>query len=179
MSGAEITIDHLLTPGYLDDLGTRSLEWIRSERAIVAGLETDLSYVRRLVQGRLDIVRAEKVRRLEGGDRDLASLVQSLPEILSDGANAPGLGRMTTVEAPGVLAPGLAEQMAAAAPESVLTQVTEVGDDELTASAERLFAFEHEVSVQRRACHAALDRLGAEMVERYRTGEASVDTLLN
>ena len=80
--------------------------------------------------------------------------------------------------APVTIDPVLAQRMAQAAPDGLLTHVTEVDDADLTVAAERLTQLESEISTERRACHEALDRLGAEVVERYRNGEASVDSLL-
>ncbi len=173
-----ITMAYLRQPGYLDDLASRSLEWIRAERAAVTDLETGISYARRLLQGHLDIVGAELRRRLEGGDRDLASLVDDLPEILAGNVRAPGTGRLSSVLSPGPLDPDLVAEMADAAPDAVLGHVIEVDDADLALTEERLTRLEADVSMRRRACFAALDRLGAEVVERYRTGAASVDSLL-
>ena len=59
--------------------------------------EVNLSYTRRLLQGRLDIVRRELQRRAEHDGR---SLVDLLPEILSEKGRGPahGLGRHQTVQ---------------------------------------------------------------------------------
>ena len=58
--------------------------------------EVNLSYTRRLLQGRLDIVRRELQRRAENDGR---SLVDLLPEILAEKGRGPahGLGRHQTV----------------------------------------------------------------------------------
>ena len=46
-------------------------------------LETEASYLRRLAQGRIDIVRAEQERRAAGGGGSLGSLIDDLPRILA------------------------------------------------------------------------------------------------
>lgn len=172
------TVEQVRSAGYLDDLGSRPLPWIRSERAGIRQMEDGISYVRRLVQGRLDIVTAEAARRQDGSDHDLHSLVDQLPEILAGGGHASGHGRLTTVSAPAAVDPELARRMGEAASDGVLTRLTEVDDAELALAAERLRVLEADISSQRRACHEALDRLEAEVVRRYRNGEASVDSLL-
>lgn len=171
-------IGHLERPDYLENVAARSLEWIRSERVAVTELETTISYVRRLVHGQLDIVVAEQRRRLQGGEHDLASLVQDLPQILATNLRAPGLGPLPRVLTPAELDHRLIERMAEAAPDAVLTRLTEVSDAELAGTAERLSLLEHHVSTKRRTCFAVLDRLSAELVERYRSGKSSVDDLL-
>ena len=71
-------------------------------RAECQEVETGLSLLRRLVQGRLDIVGLELTRRLEGGPpTDLADLITKLPEVLSDRTHAPGTGRLPQLMSPG------------------------------------------------------------------------------
>jgi chaperonin cofactor prefoldin len=49
---------------------------------------------------------------------------------------------------------------------------------ELRAVGERLTVIEKRISDQRHALHERIDKLQAEIVSRYKTGEASVDGLL-
>lgn len=177
-AGASVA-DRLADAAYLEDLQGRPLEWVRAERTAISAFEDQISYVRRLVQGRMDILTAEQRRRLTGEEHDLSSLVHDLPGILSEGGHTGVSGRLAAVLDPGEVDIRLAERMSDAAPDSLLTGLTEASDDELTTAQERLAALEHDVSQQRRACHVALDRLGAEMVRRYRDGEANIDTLLS
>jgi len=65
-----------------DDLGLLSLPELRTVRRDAQRDEADLSYVRRLLQGRIDILRAERTARLKGkgvGEVD----VEALTDILS------------------------------------------------------------------------------------------------
>src|SRR5690349_21471195 len=58
---------------------------VRALRDEVQGAEGGLSFVRRMVHGRLDIVGAEVERRRQGGDpADLSGLIAQLPELLTD-----------------------------------------------------------------------------------------------
>ena len=59
-------LDRLLAAEYLGDLPARPIEQIRSMRAECQSVEVGLSYLRRLAQGRLDIVAAELGRRRTG-----------------------------------------------------------------------------------------------------------------
>ena len=61
-------LDDLLDPGYLGDLTARTMDEVRRMRAECQEVETGLSLLRRLVQGRLDIVGLELARRAEGGE---------------------------------------------------------------------------------------------------------------
>src|SRR5690554_6741474 len=107
-----VDLDHLLEPGYLGDLRARSMEQIRRMRAECQEVETGISLLRRVVQGRLDIVGVELARRAGGGDpADLPELIARLPEVLSDRTHAPGVGRLPQLMAPGELPAELEERL--------------------------------------------------------------------
>ena len=74
--------DRVLDAGFLADLGERSVDELRAMHAECLELETEVSYVRRLTQARIDILEAEIGRR-ERGD-SLEDLINSLPQILAD-----------------------------------------------------------------------------------------------
>ncbi len=73
--GGRRRIDRVLGPGYLSGLGELPLKVLRERRDEAAQEETDLSYLRRLLHARIDIVRAEQARRSSGGE---ASIVDQL-----------------------------------------------------------------------------------------------------
>ena len=172
-------LDALLDPGYLGDVQARPMDEVRRMRAECQEVETGLSMLRRVVQGRLDIVGLELARRAEGGDpADLPDLIARLPEILSDRTHAPGVGRLPQLMAPGELPPGLEEELDAIVGAGAITDLPSVGDDDLRAIADSLEAFEQKVSGQRQALFDRIDALQAEITRRYKTGEATVDALL-
>jgi len=169
----------LLDPGYLGDLPTRSIEDVRAMRAECQVVETGLSMLRRLVQGRLDIVGVELTRRAEGGDpADLPDLIARLPEVLSDRTHAPGVGRLPQLMAPGDLPPELETELDAISGPGTVSDLPALVDAELRSMAEALVAFEHKVSGHRAELFERIDALQAEITRRYKTGEASVDSLL-
>lgn len=168
-----------MAPGYLQGLESWPLDELRSRRDEATVVETGLSYLRRIIQGRLDIVLAERRRREAGEQESLTELVDQLPSILSEHVHAPGLGRLPALMGPGELDEGLQERLERALPESRLANVTEVGDAELHSAGDRLVELEREVSGLRRSVFDVLDRLQEEIVRRYRTGEATVDSLLS
>ena len=150
-----------------------SLDELRSRRALLVEEEVGLSYLRRLVQGRMDIVAAAG-RRATMGD-----LVDELPSILADRTHAPGHGRLPQVMAPSEEDEARLEaELDAVVPASTLTDLDTLGDGELATLAERLTAFEHDVSARRRDLHARIDALQSELTRRYKTGEADVESLL-
>jgi hypothetical protein len=63
IAGGRRRVDRVLGKGFLDDLEALSLQELRERRHDAEQEDADLSYIRRLLQGRLDIIRAERDRR--------------------------------------------------------------------------------------------------------------------
>src|SRR4051812_27745014 len=148
-------------------------------RAECQEIETGLSYLRRLVQGRLDIVGAEQQRRREGADPgDLSELISQLPEILADRTRAPGFGRLPQILAPGEIDPELQGRLDSVVGHHDLETLPTLSDDALAHVQDELEGLEREVSDRRRLVFDRIDALQAEVTRRYRTGEASVESLL-
>ncbi len=174
-------IAELLAPDYLAGLSALPIEGVRSRRSDCQAVEVSLSYLRRMVQGRLDIVLAELKRRQEGDTvHDLSSLVDQLPTILGEHVHAPGNGRLSplTVVSDPTVDEDLVDQLDQVADANCLSGLPTTSDDEVRALIDRLTTFEREVSGQRRALHERIDALQEELVRRYQSGEATVDSLL-
>jgi hypothetical protein len=172
------SIDRLLSPDYLDGLGGFPMPALRGRRDECQEVETGLSYFRRLIQGRLDIVHTEQARRAEGDKpTDLAHLIEALPAILAE-----HLGGSSRGPLPEVVAPEHFEEMAHQLDDIVdadrLTSLPNQSDDALAVMAGALVELERTVSSQRRALHERIDTLQAEIVQRYKSGQATVDALL-
>ncbi len=166
-----------LAADLLDGLAELSIEDVRARRAACQQVETQLSYVRRLAQGRLDIVASQIKSRREGtqGDR---TLVEELTEALSDRITAPGFGHLPLVLEPGEVDPELLAALDRAAPPSQVSSPDSMSDDELRHVADALATLERDISDRRRAMFGRIDALQEEIVRRYRSGEADVDSLL-
>lgn len=172
-------IDALLDPEYGADLPTLDLEEVRRRRTECNEEEVALSYLRRMVQGRLDIALAEQRRRTTGaGGSDVASLIERLPEILSEKVHAPGFGRLPAIMAPTEVGEEATLRVDAVAPARCLGSLPDLADGDLAAMAEALQQLEKDVSRQRRRLHEVIDHLQEEVIRRYRSGEANVDNLL-
>jgi hypothetical protein len=172
-------LERLLDSNYLGALADRPVEEIRAMRVECVEVETGLSFFRRMVQGRLDIVTSEQQRRREGGDpTGLPELIGQLPEIFSEQRRPEGAGRLPqSLDAPEI-DQGLADRLDQLAGPSVVGRLTEFSDGELDQLARDLHDLEAEVSSHRRQMFDRIDALQAELTDRYRTGEASVDGLL-
>lgn len=172
-------LDRLLAPDYPGDPGGLSIEQVRAMRAECQQVETGLSLLRRIVQGRLDIVGLELRRRAGGGDpADLGSLIEQLPDVLAENSRAAGSGRMPQVFASTDVDADLQAELDRIVGEASLANLPSVSDEELDAMADALAALERRVSSQRRQLFERIDALQAELTGRYRSGEASVDELL-
>ncbi|MEU2425213.1 aerial mycelium formation protein [Streptomyces sp. NPDC007851] len=156
------------------DLTRLSLPELRVLRRDAVRDEADLSYVRRLLQGRIDILRAELARRSPAG---AASVVDRLPEILTDApARQRSSARHVTLGTPHNEEYGrLAAEMLA---EVELSDLQARTDPELTTAMGRLVRYEQEVSRRRQHLQRTADDSSGEITRRYRDGEAQVDDLL-
>ncbi|CAN5598897.1 hypothetical protein BH18ACT1_BH18ACT1_04820 [soil metagenome] len=171
-------LERLLADDYLGDLTTLPMHDLRGRRAECQELEVAVSYQRRIAQGRLDLVAAERRRRVTGDlPPDSEHLVAELSGILSDRTHAPGVGRLPQLPAPAAGELDTSE-LDAVAGIGVLGARGDSSDDELSHLFDALSAIEHEISGRRHALHERIDALQAEITRRYRTGEASVETLL-
>ena len=137
--------------------------------------EADLSYVRRLLQGRVDILRAELARR--GGGAAPDGVMQRLPEILRDApARQRSSARHVTVGTP------RSEEYRLLAAEMLgeveLSDLEARTDEELGSGLRRLVRYEQQVSRRRQQLQRTADDCSAEIARRYREGEAQVDDLL-
>ena len=188
----------VLAPEYREQLRDLSLDEIRVRKATCQQLEEALSYLRRIVQGRHDIARAELDRRASGGSpRSLGELVEALPDILATGigtlapvadasASVPSsvTGRMTNVA--DALDPSrvsaaepLFNELKSIAGPGRLEALIEVDSDTVQDMVEDLYDLEQVVSTRRRSLHRQLKAINNEMIRRYQTGEATVDALLS
>jgi RsiG-like len=171
MTPSRETEEELLDPSYLDGLERRPLDEVRAMHETCLVVETELSYVRRLAQARIDILRAEKERRATGGS--VSDLLAKLPEILSDPGprSAPVASRL-----PRHLAPDLDEHLHGGLDEVVadgtLASLPTLSDAELDARLDELRETERDVSVRRRAMFDVIDRIEADLTERHKVGRA-------
>ena len=165
----------MLAPDYTEGVEQRPLSEVRELRDEAAQEETDLSYVRRLLHARIDIVLAEQRRRAEGGP---TSVVEQLVDILSENAvrSTGGLGRAQMPE------PSRAEahrrHVETLVSDVDLSNVTSLTEEQIAHALRAYRAEEASVSGRRREVQAVMDRLNEEIARRYREGRASVDDLL-
>jgi hypothetical protein len=162
--------DDLLDPRAL------SLDELRSMRNRLQSEDDEVSYVRRVAQARVDLVRAEQHRRERGDDESTDDLSSELRVVLS--AHLTGGTPRPPRPVDNVADNPLADELDAVCTENGFSRLEDLDLDGLTTLESRLTAFERRVSDDRRDRYDRLDALSAELVRRYRDGEASVDGLL-
>ncbi|MCL6538291.1 MAG: hypothetical protein K6T28_06885 [Acidothermus sp.] len=174
--GGNRRLDRVLSPEYLDGLRELPIEEVRRLRKEAEQEEADLSYLRRLLQGRVDIIEAELARR-QGELNESTTILEELPRILADDDIAPrGLGRHLTVGPSRITEHRrFVERLIADSDLSALAGKT---SDQLRETLARFVEQERAISEQRRAVQAVIDACAAELARRYRDGEADVDALL-
>ena len=176
--GGRRPLDLVLAPGFADDVTDLTFEDLRERRRLVEQEEVDLSYARRLLQARLDLLRDQR-QHPDGalpGTRSDVDLVHDLAAVLADEdpRQAHGLGRHLGVDPTRV-----GEHRRAAEQAVADLGASDLTDPEAVAAAiEQLTRFEHEVSQNRHRVQQVMDVLTAELARRYRSGEARVEDVL-
>lgn len=174
MSEHRRRIDNVLEPEYLVDLSEIDLDELRQRRETAEDVETQISYYRRLLHGRMDLLNFE-LRRRSGDEK--RTLLEALPEILSAGmvlGDEPNLRHIETMPPlPTTTGRRLIDKIM---DDGILTQLPELSNEEMTEAIDRLEEVESQLSVQRRQLHSVIDALQEEIITRYRSqqGEAQV-----
>lgn len=168
-------IDRVLADDYLQNVREASLPDVRTMRDEAEQEEVDLSYVRRLIQGRMDVVRAEVNRR---GGPGKGSLVESLAQVLADEprGSAHGGGRHSTIEPSRI--DSHRRYVEALVADVDLSDTAARSTDELHHAMRVLSDEEQVISAKRRLVQNVMDACNAEIGRRYRDGEADVTTVL-
>lgn len=180
MAGGRRRVDRVLAPDYLVGLADLSLEEIRTRRAEAEQEEVDLSFARRLLQGRIDILRAEQdSRRGEGGlprePRSDVEIVDALSRILADGGPRVdhGMGRYLGNVEPTRVGEHRREAERAVADVAV-SDPAAMSDGALAEVIDHLGDIEKRVSRTRRGVQQVADALTEEIARRYATGEIAI-----
>lgn len=158
-------IDRIRDPSYLDGIESQSLEDVRARRDECMAEREYLSLLRRLVQGRAEILKAELASR---GTGDARPLVDRLSEILASDQPVTSRGEAMKVSLPEeemLLARRRIERLVA---DAGISDPSELDDDQLKEAVEVLGGEEREVSTQRADVHRVLDALQDELKRRYK-----------
>ncbi|MGH9132954.1 MAG: hypothetical protein ACRDZZ_03395 [Ilumatobacteraceae bacterium] len=157
-----------------EDPTTLSLDELRNVRAKLQHEDDVVSYARRVAQARLDLVNTEMHRRERGeDDLDLPSELRVvLSQHLTGGPARPPRPTDDLSDDP------LSQELDSICADHGFSRIEELSVEELHTLAQALAEYERRVSADRRDRFERLDAFSAELVRRYREGEASVDGLL-
>ena len=158
-------IDEILSGSYTENLDTKSEKEIRELIDTAREIETEMSYLRRLAQSRLDIFKAEQNRREKGGT--LGDLIAMLPSILASGETR---SSSTNSRLSSILAPSpnidFNRGMETLVSDDSLANLDQLEDDELIQNIDDLIEFEKEDSQKRKDLHKVIDALEGEIAKR-------------
>jgi hypothetical protein len=158
-------IDRIRDPAYLTGLTDRSLEEVRALRDECMAEREYLSLLRRLVQGRAEILKAELSARGSGDDRPL---IDRLSEILSSDQPATSRGEAMRVSLPEEEMLQARRRIERLATDAGISDPSELDDAELREAVTVLSAEETEVSSLRNDVLHVLDVLQGELKRRYK-----------
>lgn len=159
-------IDKIRDPSFVEDLASLSLDDVRERRDDCLAEREYLSLLRRLLQGRAEILKAEAEGRADG---DGGSLVDRMADILSDDEHpVTSRGEAVRIGVPEeemLLARRRVERLAA---DSGISDPSALDDDALAAAIDALVTEEQGVSDARHDVIVVLDVLQDELKRRYK-----------
>lgn len=171
------TIDRIVDPSYVEGMQAMPIEEIRRRKDECETLEVEISYARRLIQGKLDILRAGAEKIADGESLGVTSMVEDLPGILSEGVGG------AASRLPRILAPANADnqrrEVERLASSNDLARLEELTQPEIGEIVDRLTEAERETSQRRRRVQGVMDQFTAELIRRYREGQEDPTALLS
>jgi hypothetical protein len=163
-------IDEVLDPPFAEGLDDLPLDELRRRRGLADEVENELSYYRRLLHGRLDLIRFEQRRRAGEEEREL---IDALVDVLSDAPS--GGGRRAShilTDLPPLPDVGRRE-IDQVLGDDVLIRLDDASDDDLTESVRTLDEMVSEISVHRIEVQRVADLLAEAVDRRHRTRSGS------
>lgn len=165
-------LDRVLTPSFIEGLAGLSNDELHSRREDARLEEREVSYLRRLLQGRLDLLRAELERRRGGAQpgrtRSERELVEELAAALAERRPGGPSRHLVDVEPPDQVQRRRAAEVAV--DDVRLSDPSSLSEEELEDVVSRLDALERQASATRRAVIVVLDTLTAEVQRRVVEG---------
>lgn len=172
MTGGKRRIDQVLAEGFTDGLGELDDGEVRRRRNLARAELEYLSFLRRLLQGRRDILRDELDRRRSGGEPQ--PVVERVVSVLSEGPRGPSRGEAPVVPLPDeelALARRRVERLLS---DATLSDLGSLSDEDLEGAIRKIEEEERGASSTRSQVIQALDLLQAEVKRRLRVRHGSL-----
>lgn len=160
---------------WVSDIGAMSDVELKGLIGDLANDEQEISYGRRILHGKIDLLRAELVNRLRarhdaGAESITDADVAKLTDLISAGGESGGAPSAQLAEA--------SEPAPTTTQSDAFPDLGQLDDPQLKELINKLTAEEREISYQRRILHGKIDILRAELVNRMRSqhevGEATI-----
>ncbi len=139
---------------------------LRAQRRALQQQEDAVSYVRRLTQGRLDLVLDEERRRQRGGDEPVGSVTERLAEVFGQqqggGSARPPRETVVPNDHP------LMQQLDELCDQFQFAQLDTLADSDLRQLRDALQLFEQSCSQQRHALFEEIDTLTTQLVQQIK-----------
>lgn len=164
--GGNRRIDRIRSEGYVEDLDALDLEVLRAKRDECMAEREYLSLLRRLVQGRAEILKAELDAR--SSDSEHAPLIERLSTILAGDEAVGSRGEAVRVSVPEeelTMARRRVERLVA---DAGISDPSSLDDERLADAVRVLEGEEREVSDARRDVIRVLDTVQDELKRRYK-----------
>jgi hypothetical protein len=163
----ERRLDRITSPEYLDGLADRDNDDLHAMKAEAEEVETEISYVRRLAQGRIEIVEAQRANR-QRGRGGIQDLVAELPKILAKDLRAPASQAQARIQKN--LAPDpkieFTRDLEPLIGDDSLVRLPEMDDAELDGVLAKLRELVESTTERRAALHGVIDTIDAEIGRR-------------
>jgi hypothetical protein len=167
-------IDIILEPEFIDGIEVLDLDELRARKKMADEVETELSYYRRLLHGRLDLL-AFEMRRRTG--EETRSLIEALPDVLGAGEHGGGgRSRFPTVFSPD-LPDDRRRHVDRVLDDDFLSRLPTLDDDDLLEIRNMLSDTEVGISGERRSVQRVVDVLHQELVRRYKEDAADLTVI--
>ena len=166
-TGGKRRIDKVLAEDFSSDLGSLEMDELRARRDLSRAERDYLSFLRRLLQGRRDILRDELRRRETGAE--VGSLVERITAVLSEGSRGSSRGEAVMVSLPDEEVTLARRRIERLLSDARLSDVEHLSDDDLRETIERIEGEERSVSEVRGRVLGVHDRLQGELKRRFRT----------
>ena len=164
--GGKRRIDQVLAEGFTDGLGELDDGEVRRRRGLARAELEYLSFLRRLLQGRRDILRDELDRRRSGGESQ--SVVERVVSVLSEGSRGPSRGEAPMVPLPDEELARARRRVERLLSDAHLSDLGSLTEQDLEAAVVRIEEEERGVSSTRSQVIGAVDALQEEMKRRLR-----------
>jgi hypothetical protein len=167
VTGGKRRIDQLMAEGFTGELGSLDTDEVRRRRDLAKAELEYVSFLRRLVQGRRDILRDElDRRRTDGAPQDVVERVVS---VLSEGTRGQSGGRAPTVPLPEDEIAMARRRVERLVGDTELSDLGTLSDEKLEEAIGKLEEEERGVSAARAKVIEVFDALQGEMKARLRS----------